>query len=286
MTLRPSEYQLIVESSPNMVWRSGLDGLCDYFNKTWLDFTGRKLEEETGSGWAKGVYPDDLDYCMNTYLSAFNARKPFEMNYRLKRRDGEYRWINDRGVPVFEDGRFVGFIGSCMDITEKIEGQALKTMAEMDGVCGIFNRQYSYRLLEEKMKHPVNLCLVMLDIDDFKAINDVYGHLTGDKVLRHVSFLLSKHMRKEDILGRYGGDEFFCVLADTSVQAGISFCERLRTAIEKNPLALEDGTVLSVTTSIGVTSANAGEQPDDLINRADKALYRAKQKGKNSVCSI
>lgn len=129
MQLDLNEYKLIVESSPNMVWRSGLDGKCNYFNNTWLEFTGKKMEEEIGAGWAEGVHPDDLDFCMQVYLTSFEKHEPFEMNYRLKRHDGQYRWINDRGVPVFYEGVFKGYIGSCMDVTEKIEGQALSARA-------------------------------------------------------------------------------------------------------------------------------------------------------------
>ncbi len=114
------QYRLIVESSPNMIWRSNLSTECDYFNRTWLEFTGHTMEEEYGFGWASGVHPDDFDRCVKIYLDNFKLQKPFEMDYRLKRYDGQYRWINDRGVPFYnEDNVFIGFIGSCMDVTEK-----------------------------------------------------------------------------------------------------------------------------------------------------------------------
>lgn len=110
------QYRLIVESSPNMIWRADLSTKCDYFNKTWLDFTGRTLQQEFGFGWAEGVHPDDFDRCVKIYLDNFKLQHPFEMDYRLKRHDGQYRWINDRGVPFYDkDNRFIGFIGSCMD---------------------------------------------------------------------------------------------------------------------------------------------------------------------------
>jgi len=118
------EYRLLVEHSPVMIWRADLNKKCDYFNHTWLEFTGRTLAEETGDGWATGVHPDDLDRCFNIYVSNFDQRVPFEMEYRLKRHDGAYRWIFDRGVPYHDDhGNFLGFIGSCVDVTERIEGE-------------------------------------------------------------------------------------------------------------------------------------------------------------------
>jgi len=124
-TLTPTEYRLLVEHSPVMVWRAGLDARCDYFNETWLAFTGRTLEEESGDGWAQGVHPEDLERCVAYYLDHFRRRAAFEMEYRLRRHDGVYRWIFDRGVPFDDDsGTFAGFIGSCVDVDERRNAQA------------------------------------------------------------------------------------------------------------------------------------------------------------------
>ncbi|HEX9996293.1 MAG TPA: PAS domain S-box protein, partial [Abditibacterium sp.] len=112
-------FRTMADTAPVLIWLSGTDGLCFFFNKTWLDFTGRTLEEEFGNGWADGVHPDDLERCLHIYSSHFNARQPFEMEYRLRRFDGEYRWLLDRGAPRWTaNGDFAGFIGSCIDITE------------------------------------------------------------------------------------------------------------------------------------------------------------------------
>jgi PAS domain S-box-containing protein len=118
------EYRLIVEQAPFMIWRSGIDAKCDYFNERWLSFTGRTLEQELGDGWTQGVHPDDLQRCLRTYLEAFQARTPFEMEYRMRRRDGVYRWILDRGAPCLgRSGGFEGYIGSCVDVTDRHEAQ-------------------------------------------------------------------------------------------------------------------------------------------------------------------
>jgi PAS domain S-box-containing protein len=115
-----TRFRLMADSSPVLLWLSGIDGKCTFFNSTWLEFTGRTLEQEHGEGWAEGVHPEDFERLMTEYMAAFSARRPFEVEYRLRRRDGAYRWILDRGAPRFAaSGVFSGFIGSCTDITDR-----------------------------------------------------------------------------------------------------------------------------------------------------------------------
>jgi PAS domain S-box-containing protein len=123
-------FRLVANTAPVMIWMSGLDKLCNYFNQPWLAFTGRSLSAELGNGWTEGVHPEDLKACMETYTKSFDARQPFEMQYRLRRHDGEYRWVFDAAVPRFnEDGSFAGYIGSCADITErKLAEEVLSTV--------------------------------------------------------------------------------------------------------------------------------------------------------------
>jgi PAS domain S-box-containing protein len=121
-TLRESEerFRNMADTAPVLIWVSGSDKLCTFFNKVWLEFTGRTMEQELGNGWVKGIHPDDLDRCMATYSASFDARCQFRMEYRLRRADGEYRWILDDGAPRFTSGGiFAGYIGSCVDITER-----------------------------------------------------------------------------------------------------------------------------------------------------------------------
>ena len=125
-TLSHREYMSIVEQAPIMIWRANPSTECDYFNQQWLRFTGRRMEQELGNGWAEGVHPEDLDRCLEIYLSAFEKREIFEMEYRLRKHDGAYRWLFDRGVPFNDDhGDFAGYIGSCIDITENVEARRL-----------------------------------------------------------------------------------------------------------------------------------------------------------------
>jgi PAS domain S-box-containing protein len=120
--LRESEerFRTVADAAPVLIWMSGPDKLCTFFNKGWLEFTGRTAEQELGNGWAESVHSDDLEHCLEIYESSFDAWQPFTMEYRLRRNDGEYRWVLDSGTPRFaDDGAFLGYIGSCIDITEQ-----------------------------------------------------------------------------------------------------------------------------------------------------------------------
>src|SRR5215831_5097570 len=121
-TLRESEqrFRIVADAAPVLIWMSSVDKLCTFFNKHWLEFTGRSLEQELGNGWREGVHPNDLQR-LDTYNGAYDARKPLVMQYRLRRNDGEYRWVADNGVPRYDaDGTFAGYIGSCVDVTDLI----------------------------------------------------------------------------------------------------------------------------------------------------------------------
>lgn len=135
------EYQSLVEQAPILIWRANTDALCDYFNERWLAFRGRTQEQEYGNGWAEGVHPDDFDRCLKIFLDNFNSREAFEMEYRLLRYDGVYRWIFDRGVPFHNDnGEFAGYIGSCIDVTDRVDAQEalrLKLEKEINVLKGI-----------------------------------------------------------------------------------------------------------------------------------------------------
>src|SRR6516225_1300481 len=113
-------FRLMADHAPVMIWMSGTDKLCTWFNKPWLAFVGRPMAQELGNGWSEHAHPEDIDPCLHTYTAAFDARQPFTMEYRLRRHDGEYRWILDHGIPVHAaSGEFTGYIGSCIDITER-----------------------------------------------------------------------------------------------------------------------------------------------------------------------
>jgi two-component system, LuxR family, sensor kinase FixL len=132
--LRESEsrFRIVADAAPVLIWMSGVDKLCTFFNKAWLEFTGRTSQQEMGNGWAEGVHPDDLQKCLQIYSEAFDARQSFRMQYRLRRYDGEYRWITDDGVPRYDaQGSFAGYVGSAIDVTDLLnKDEALRASEE------------------------------------------------------------------------------------------------------------------------------------------------------------
>jgi diguanylate cyclase (GGDEF)-like protein/PAS domain S-box-containing protein len=133
----------MANSAPVLIWLAKTDKLCHWFNEVWLSFTGRTLEQEMGNGWTEGVHPDDLERCLETYVGAFDARQEFKMEYRLRRFDGEYRWLIGNGLPRHDDqGTFLGYYGSCIDITERKRTEALL--------------QVSLRLREYGLRHSLD----------------------------------------------------------------------------------------------------------------------------------
>jgi PAS domain S-box-containing protein len=153
-------FRNMADTAPVMIWVSGPDKLCTFFNKGWLTFTGRTLEQELGNGWASAVHSEDLDRCIAIYSSSFDARRNFQMEYRLRRADGEFRWVLDNGVPRFAPGgSFAGYIGSCIDITdlkrtqeEALARQKLESMGVLaGGIAHDFNNLLGGILAEAEL---------------------------------------------------------------------------------------------------------------------------------------
>jgi len=155
----------MADTAPGLIWMTGTDGLCSYFNKAWLEFTGRTMEQEVGIGWTEGVHPDDVQGCFDGFLPAFHARRPFRMEYRLRRADGEYRWVIESGIPRYTGAReFAGYIGSNIDIADlkraEVERQRLHQLeadlADMNRVTMMGELAAS---LAHEIKQPISAAL-------------------------------------------------------------------------------------------------------------------------------
>ena len=164
-----NRFRMMSDSAPVLIWMSGTDKLCNYFNKGWLDFTGRTPEQEMGNGWAEGVHPEDFQRCLDTYVSAFDARQEFSMEYRLHRHDGEYRWVVDHGVPRHDNhGIFLGYIGSCVDITER------KSFEEELKRSNIELEQFSYAVSHD-MRQPLRMISSYLQLLEISIADQLDG---------------------------------------------------------------------------------------------------------------
>jgi PAS domain S-box-containing protein len=169
--LRESEqrFRLVANTAPVMIWMSGTDKLFQYFNQPWFEFTGRSLEAESGNGWMDGVHAEDMKACLETYNRAFNQRESFSMQFRLRRHDGQYRWVFDLGVPRFNtDGSFAGYIGSCMDVTER-----KKAEEALDNLTGrlIAAQEEECKRIAREIHDDFNqrLAMVAIDLEELSA---------------------------------------------------------------------------------------------------------------------
>jgi two-component system sensor kinase FixL len=178
ISLRPEQQQLFgdidqqfheaMDATPIMIWVSGEDKQCIWFNRSWLAFTGRTLDEELRTGWSDGVHRDDFDRCLNIYLTSFDARQPFRMQYRLRRDDGEYRWIDNTGMPrTSTDGTFVGYIGTCVDIHD-----ARQTEAELLQTKKTLQEQIAASSIQE-----AHLRSILATVPDAMVIIDERGNI-------------------------------------------------------------------------------------------------------------
>ena len=178
-------------------------------------------------------------------------------------------------------------LAAIVDVTARRQAREdLLQQATHDPLTGVFNRRQLEDVLRKEVvraeRHARPLSVAMMDADHFKAINDTYGHQTGDEVLRAISDRCRKSLRSHDVFGRYGGEEFVIVFPETNLEEAGAVAERLRVAVAENPIQVGDN-ALGVTVSIGLAAYAPGQDVDKLFQRADSALYTAKQDGRNLV---
>jgi len=282
-----AHFKTMADNAPVLIWIARPDKLCHYFNKGWLEFTGRTLEQEIGNGRAENVHPEDFQHCLDTYMSSFDARQEFSMEYRLRRFDGEYRWLLDHGVPLYDEkNTFLGYIGSCIDITaRKSAEEEIKHLAFYDPLTQIPNR----RLLQERLKYSIEmarrddtqLALLMLDLDRFKIVNDSLGHQVGDELLQQVATRLTTRLRDVDMVARLGGDEFIVLLEDiTHPDDAARVAEEIITDLSRS-FSMSQHNNIQIGASIGISLyPQHGDSSEILLDHADTALYQAKDQGR------
>ncbi|MFA6920881.1 MAG: PAS domain S-box protein [Gallionella sp.] len=196
------QYRTLADSGQALIWASGIDKLCNYFNQPWLKLTGRSLEEELGNGWSEVVHPDDVAQCLATYLGAFDRRESFSIAYRLRRHDGEYRWIQNDSCPRYNaEGEFIGYIGYGLDITELKQAE-----------LSLRESEERYRSLFNMMLNGFAYCRMLYEDDrpsDFiyLDVNDAFEKQTGLKdVIGKCASEVIPGLRESDpqLIERYG----------------------------------------------------------------------------------
>jgi diguanylate cyclase (GGDEF)-like protein/PAS domain S-box-containing protein len=213
--------------------------------------------------------------------------------FSIKGRKGGIRWLETHATPLRDkQGCVISFLGVARDVTEhKQFRQALEQQAHFDFLTGIYNRGFFMQLAELELartaRYGNSLSVFMMDIDYFKQINDTHGHKVGDLVLKKLAALCKEILREVDIFGRIGGEEFAILLPETEANESGEVAERLRAEIETTKVQIENGLPINFSVSIGVTSIfDRNENIDVLLDRADKALYIAKNAGRNQVYVI
>lgn len=226
---------------------------------------------------------------------------------KLIRSDGSTMWLSASKYPLYDnEGNIIGTWGTSRDITslknveeelklvnKKLEeaNQKLKELSVKDSLSGLYNQGYFFEELNKTFElykrregicHTDGFSLILFDIDDFKNINDKYGHLMGDYTISHIGKTVTKKIRSSDKCFRYGGDEFAIILHDTGLDYAKLVAEKLRTSIAKTPIRFMDNEI-QVTVSIGVSSFNEVGQVENMFQRADEQLYKSKEIGKNKV---
>ena len=282
-------------------WNVKTDEL--FVDRRWAAMLGYEKEEIVPhvSSWTKLLHPDDIERVekkLNRHLKG--ERRSYFTEQRLKMKCGDWKWILDTGMVVERDscGEAVRVTGVIIDI-DRIKNHQfyLEKLASSDALTEVYNRRYfftrlneHYNLLKRTVRTPkeTQCALAILDIDHFKNINDTYGHLAGDSVLRQFARMLSGTMRMYDILARYGGEEFVIMFVDCDKGMALKAMERIRENNLRKPYEF-DGRRIQVRFSAGLVGFSDFEKlpdrVDGIIKLADERLYRAKEGGRDRCVS-
>jgi diguanylate cyclase (GGDEF)-like protein/PAS domain S-box-containing protein len=241
------------------------------------------------------------DLCRQDELQVMKTGIPLiDHVEQIENSNGDITIFSTSKYPLYdENGKIVGTWGISRDITKLVKAEEeiaqvnakLTALSLIDELSGLYNQRHFYNLLKITIDLytrkrigglKADFCLIYLDIDRFKQINDTYGHVTGDAVVRYIAGQMTAHTRSSDTAFRYGGDEYALILQDTDLPTGRKLGERLRRIIERNPLVM-DGTEIPLTVSLGIIDYHDEKTAGELVQRADTKLYQAKSEGRNCL---
>jgi len=278
-----ARYRSYIEMTEQLGWVTNAVGEVEEDIPAWRKFTGQTFDDIQGQGWIKAIHPEDLANTVEAWSQAVATKRPYEVEYRLRRHDGEYRNFIARGAPAFNpDGSLREWVGTCIDITERKRMEAeLFAMSITDPLTGLYNRRGFIALAEQQLKlakrSKKSLLLFFCDLDDLKTINDTLGHEEGDKALIEVAVIFKESFRDSDIIARIGGDEFALLAIGTDGINPEYLTGRLLDNIKIHNA--RDNRRYRISVSIGLSSYDP-EKPctiDDLMARADRLMYKQKK---------
>lgn len=275
---------MVARRTTNAVIITDENRIIQWVNDGFTRITGYTAEEVIGKTPDIFRAPNTESEAIDEMRVCVNAGIGCRVEVLNARKDGHPIWLDIDIQPLHDDtGQLSGFIAIQSDITER---KQLQYQANTDVLTGLPNRRNFFERLKEEHNRTNrahnNGALMMLDIDHFKKVNDKYGHLAGDQVLRTVADTIRKTIRQTDFPGRVGGEEFAVMLPDTSIGSAQQLAERLRKQIE-GAITLIDDTQVSVTISIGLAAITPETDVADTFQSADQALYQAKAAGRNKV---
>lgn len=299
-SLRQSEerYRLIADNARDVIWTTEADGRCSYVSPSVFALRGFTPEEVMQEPWEQALTPESLAIA-RSYIQQLQAgieagsqlgSLRTEVEFHCK--DGTTVWAEVIALPLLDDqGRFLRLLGTCREISERkryeqdleLANEHLQALASIDAMTEVWNRRHLETLLRQAIsrsdRHGETLTIILCDLDGFKAVNDLYGHLIGDLVLIEFCRRIRGILRRGDCLGRWGGEEFLLLLPHSDQQAGVALAEKLRAATEAMPFELAG----RITASFGVAQRWCAEPLLSWLQRVDDALYAAKRAGRNTV---
>ncbi|MBB3603454.1 diguanylate cyclase (GGDEF)-like protein/PAS domain S-box-containing protein [Mycolicibacterium sp. BK556] len=289
LNLSEKRYRLLVENAWDVVWTTAVDGTLTYISPAIERLRGVSAEETMQQALSDFFPPESADRIRKYFRSAIAAVRDgtdlplFRAEHEFFHKDGTRVPAEMQVIPhIDENGRVLEIIGVTRDITERKALEAeLRRLAVTDPVTGVWNRRHGEELISADLNqaHCQSLSLLMLDVDNFKAVNDTRGHQAGDRVLVEIARRLVGVCRDTDMVARWGGEEFVILLRGCALQDGVKLAEQIRATVADTPF-IDAG---AVTVSIGVAQATAQDDVTSWVARADDALYEAKGSGRNTV---
>ncbi|UMZ72701.1 diguanylate cyclase domain-containing protein [Natranaerofaba carboxydovora] len=269
------KFSAITNNMLDIISMTDSNGIINYVSPSIKPTLGYEPKELIGRSVFEFLHPDDKEIIEGVFLEAINNRSSGREEFRFIDNEGNYRWLEATGnVIVDEDGNIKNTVFASRDITKRKEAEAkVRRLSFYDNLTGLYNRVY----LEEEMnrldtKRQLPISVIMLDVNGLKLVNDAYGHSMGDDLLISAGQVLKKACRKEDLIGRWGGDEFVILLTQTPMDMAEQITERIKQECDKT---IVGSTPLSI--SFGVaTKETEAEDLDDILNDAEVRMYKNK----------